>query len=205
MKVRFYDFLQNLDNELELANIKEVELDTALLNQVVKSIEANKRAGTRATKSRGDVKGGGRKPWPQKHTGRARHSTIRSPLWIKGGHTFALEPGRPYLKLNSKIKKNTLLDLLSFKAGEGHICLVDAINIDVPSTSQAQSLISKLGLKGHKIAFITSDSKENVFKSFRNLKDIEVIPVDELNIRHLLLNNKLVFEYEAYRKLTERS
>lgn len=205
MKVRFVDFTKNTEGELELVEIQAGEPELSLLHQVVKALEANERAGTRATKSRGEVKGGGRKPWPQKHTGRARHGSIRSPLWIKGGHAFALEPGRPYVKVNTRVKKKVLLSLISHKAGEGHMCLVDGLNIDVPSTSRALAIIDRLGLKGHKVVVVTSGSKESILKSFRNLEGVTIIPVEELNARHLLLNDSVAFELEAYKKLTERA
>ncbi len=149
--------------------------------------------------------GGGKKPWAQKHTGRARHSTIRSPLWRKGGHTFALVPKEYSLKVNSKQKKKVMAEVIGYKAQNGFIFLLEGFYLEKPSTKKAQEILLKLAINGNKSLMVTLGSNELLYKSFRNIPEVKVTTLEELNIRDFLAAKYIVMETEAFKTLIGRS
>ncbi|MBT9130024.1 MAG: 50S ribosomal protein L4 [candidate division WS2 bacterium] len=205
MKIKVLNLIENSETELEVEGWDFPVSGLKGAHEVVKSIEANSRQGTLATKSRGDVTGGGKKPWAQKHTGRARHSTIRSPLWRKGGHTFALVPKEYSLKVNSKQKKKVMVEVIGYKAQNGFIFLLEGFYLEKPSTKKAQEILLKLAINGNKSLMVTLGSNELLYKSFRNIPEVKVTTLEELNIRDFLAAKYIVMETEAFKTLIGRS
>lgn len=205
MKIKVFNLKENIEKELDIEGWDFPISRMTGIHEVVKSIETNNRQGTLATKSRGDVIGGGKKPWAQKHTGRARHSTIRSPLWRKGGHTFALEPKEYYLKVNSKQKKKVMAEVIGYKAQNGLIFLLEGDYLEKPSTKKATEILLKLAINGNKSLLVTLGSKELVYKSFRNIPEVKVTTLEELNARDFIAAQYVIMEKEAFEVLIERS
>lgn len=204
MKIKFFELEQNLEKEIEVPEIQVPSIDESVYSLIINSYAANQRSGTKKTKSRGEVDGGGKKPWPQKHTGRARHGTTRSPLWIKGGHTFAIKPGKRYYKINARLKSRAFFNILSRVIENGNLSIVNELKFERPSSSQANDIIRRIGYLGSKVLLVTFGSKEIAYKSFRNIENVLIIPIEELNLKHLLLCDRVIFEYDAYKKLMER-
>jgi len=176
-----------------------------LVHQVMVSMMSNKRSVIAHTKDRGDVRGGGKKPWRQKGTGRARHGSRRSPIWRGGGITFGPTNEKNYSKkINKKMKSKALFTVLSQKIKDGEILFVDSLNIKEPKTKDAKNIFVALGkVKGFEkmvskkrnSAFISLENKnENVSKSFNNIGSIEIGEMKDLNILNLLTNKYFIME-----------
>ncbi len=177
-----------------------------LVHQVLQSMRSNMRAGTADTKGRGEVRGGGKKPWKQKGTGRARHGSIRSPLWKGGGVTHGPLAEKNYSrKINKKMKAKALMTLLSNKLRDGEILFVDSLAMSGMKTKNAQEVIKALGaVKGFEslasrkknVAFMTIAEKDkNVEKSFANIPTItldslaELNPLNVANFRYIIITD----------------
>lgn len=173
-----------------------------LVHQVVVAMEGNARTPVAHTKGRGDVRGGGKKPWRQKGTGRARHGSIRSPIWRGGGVTHGPLKEKSYeRKVNKKMKWKALYTVLSRKAKDGEIVFLDDISFDAPKTKQAKEIITTLsGIKGlegmnkkrNAAVFAVPKKDENLAKSFRNFGNIEIDEVRNLNPVNALKNKFVV-------------
>lgn len=168
-----------------------------LVHEVVVGMQANARAGTAHTKDRSEVRGGGRKPWKQKGTGRARHGSRRSPIWTGGGVTFGPRAEKDYsVKINKKVKTKALASVLSKKLTDGEVLFVDSLNMEEPKTKGAKVIISALakGTKNDSLAtkrknaavIVLADRNEATEKSFRNFGNIEVIQAKDINPVELL-------------------
>lgn len=177
----------------------------ALMHQVVTSMHSNARPPVAHTKGRGEVRGGGRKPWQQKGTGRARHGSIRSPIWKGGGVTHGPTKDKNYEKaIPKKMRAKALYMALSRKLKDGEILFVDSFGISEPKTSVAKkSLValskisgfSKITTKGKNAALITfADPTEAVTKSFRNISNVSYVPVRQLNPIQVLGNSYIIIE-----------
>ncbi|MEK7569508.1 MAG: 50S ribosomal protein L4 [Patescibacteria group bacterium] len=175
-----------------------------LVHQVVESMRSNKRAGTADTKSRGEVRGGGRKPWKQKGTGRARHGSIRSPIWVGGGVTHGPLAEKNYKrKISKKMRAQALFSVLSKKLADGEILFVDTLALPEIKTKKAVEVIRNLekaagwsigrGKKKILTALYDRDGKKE--KSFRNIAELETSfvknlnPLDALNRKYLIIEN----------------
>ncbi len=166
-----------------------------LVHQVVVSMQANARAGTAHAKGRGEVSGGGRKPWRQKGTGRARHGSTRSPIWVGGGVTHGPNKAKSYKqKINQKMKRKAALVILTQKAKDQELKLVEEIKLSAPKTALAQKFVKALKLPGSFVVY-TPAKDENLKRSFRNLPKVKVDetrnanPLDLLKYRHILIVN----------------
>ncbi|MBI2484003.1 50S ribosomal protein L4 [Candidatus Uhrbacteria bacterium] len=153
--------------------------------------QANKRTVLASTKGRGEVRGGGKKPWRQKGTGRARHGSIRSPLWKGGGVVFGPRTDRNYsMKINKKVKKQALTMVLSQRFFEGRIVLVDEFAVPDAKTKHACEILKKLPLpdfsKGKKVGIITAPHSTTVSRSLRNVPRVFLLPCSSLNVYDLL-------------------
>jgi large subunit ribosomal protein L4 len=177
----------------------------ALMHQVVTSMQSNARPSVAHTKGRGEVRGGGRKPWQQKGTGRARHGSIRSPIWKGGSVTHGPTKDKNYEKaIPKKMRAKALYMALSRKLKDGEILFVDTFGISEPKTSVAKkSLVAlskiagfgKMVTKGKNAALITfADPTEAVTKSFRNISNISYVPVRQLNPIQVLGNSYVIIE-----------
>jgi len=173
-----------------------------LIHQVITSLRSNERESTAHTKNRGEVRGGGKKPWRQKGTGRARHGSIRSPLWRGGGATFGPRNDRDYSrKINKKVKTKALFTLLSAKLKDGEIIFVDSLGFGAPKTKNAQNILNSLAVnapkinfkKGKRVMIATPGKSEAVWKSFRNLKAAHVEDVRNLSPLDIATYKYIVF------------
>lgn len=164
---------------------------------------SNRRLGTASTKTRGEVRGGGSKPWPQKGTGRARHGTIRSPLWAGGGVIFGPSPERNYSrKVPRKVKRLALQSALSTKVRDEKLLIIDNINLDEPKTREIKNILEKLKAQPRAL-LVTAQPDLNIIKSVRNLPGIKVVVAHQLNVLDLLNHDFLVMTKEALQKVEE--
>jgi large subunit ribosomal protein L4 len=178
-----------------------VEVKIPLLHHVVTAQLASRRAGTHDTKTRKDVSGGGKKPFRQKGTGRARMGTSRSPLLRGGGTVFGPHPRKYDIKVNRKEMKAALCGALSSKAKENSIVLVDDLSLPAPKTKEFLKVASALGLTN--ALLVVDGAPENLALGMRNLKQFKTLPVTALNVYDVLSYDQLVLTRTALEKITE--
>lgn len=189
------------DAELSAA-VFEIEPNVHVMHEVVRSQRAARRQGTHDTLTRGQVRGGGKKPWRQKGTGRARQGTIRAPQWAGGGTVFGPHPRSYAFKVPAKVVKLAMRSALSAKLADGEIVVVDQLSFKKPSTKQAAEVLKNLGLEG-RVTIIVPDDEVNTFLSFRNLSKVRVIGVSELNTLDFIDNKALVLTDAALTRIEE--
>ena len=189
------------DAELSAA-VFEIEPNVHVMHEVVRSQRAARRQGTHDTLTRGQVRGGGKKPWRQKGTGRARQGTIRAPQWAGGGTVFGPHPRSYAFKVPAKVVKLAMRSALSAKLADGEIVVVDQLTFEKPSTKQAVEVLKNLGLEG-RVTIIVPDDDVNTFLSFRNLSKVRVIGVSELNTLDFIDNKALVLTDAALTRIEE--
>lgn len=177
------------------------EYNEDLVHQVVTSYLAGARQGTRAQKNRADVRGGGRKPWRQKGTGRARAGTIRSPIWRSGGVTFAARPQDHSVKVNRKMYRAALKTIISELARQGRLLVVETLDVDAPKT---RLLVEQLAAYGVSSALLLADEvSENLYLASRNLQKVDVRDVQSMDPVSLLAHDKVMVTVEAVKKIEE--
>ena len=179
-----------------------IEPNVPVMHQVVRMQRASWRAGTHNTKTRGQVRGGGKKPWRQKGTGRARQGTIRAPHWRGGGVVFGPHPRDYSFKVNKKEIKLAIRSALSAKLADEQLIVVDKLEFEKPCTKDAVKVLEALGIEG-RCTIVVTDENVNAFLSFRNILTVDIVPSGDENVYELLDNKFLVFEEEALRKLEE--
>lgn len=189
------------DAELSAA-VFEIEPNVHVMHEVVRSQRAARRQGTHDTLTRGQVRGGGKKPWRQKGTGRARQGTIRAPQWAGGGTVFGPHPRSYAFKVPAKVVKLAMRSALSAKLADGEIVVVDQLSFEKPSTKQAAEVLKNLGLES-RVTIIVPDDEVNTFLSFRNLSKVRVIGVSELNTLDFIDNKALVLTDAALTRIEE--
>lgn len=189
------------DAELSAA-VFEIEPNVHVMHEVVRSQRAARRQGTHDTLTRGQVRGGGKKPWRQKGTGRARQGTIRAPQWAGGGTVFGPHPRSYAFKVPAKVVKLAMRSALSAKLADGEIVVVDQLSFEKPSTKQAAEVLKNLGLEG-RVTIVVPDDEVNTFLSFRNLSKVRVIGVSELNTLDFIDNKALVLTDAALTRIEE--
>lgn len=178
------------------------EFNEPLVHQVVVAYMAASRAGTRAQKNRSAVSGGGKKPWKQKGSGRARAGTIRSPLWRKGGVTFAAQPQDYTQKVNKKMYRGAIQSILSELVRQERLVVVEEFAVEAPKTKE---LVAKLKDLNAKEALIVTDSvDENLFLASRNLHKVDVRDVDGIDPVSLIGFDKVVMTVAAVKKIEEK-
>ena len=179
-----------------------IEPNVHVMHQVVRAQRASWRQGTHDTKTRGEVRGGGKKPWRQKGTGRARQGSIRSPQWIGGGTVFGPHPRSYAFRVNNKEVKLAMRSALSAKLADGQLYVVDNFDFEKPSTTAAVQALKALGIEGRTTVVIGNEDV-NAFLSFRNIPKLEVIPVAESNTYDFINNKALVFTEAALDRIEE--
>lgn len=179
-----------------------VKVNKGLLHEVVRNHLANKRQGTAYTKTRGLVRGGGRKPYRQKGTGRARAGSIRSPLWKGGGTVFGPQPRDYSYRLPKKAKWIALSSALAAKFADGEITVLDDLSISEPKTKAVQGLLESLGLQNN-VLMIVPEKNEALELASRNIPTVDVVRVNELNVYAILSHEKLLIAKEAVEKMKE--
>ena len=167
--------LANSENKVDLAeNIFDCEFNEALIHQVVTAYMAAGRAGTKAQKTRAEVRGGGVKPFKQKGTGRARAGTIRSPIWRKGGIVFAAKPRSFKQKVNKKMYKGALRSIFSELIRQDRLLVVDSFKVDEPKTKSLLKIINDMKIDGN-VLIVADSVEENLYLSARNLHHVDVL------------------------------
>ena len=174
------------------ADVFGIEPNAAVMHQVVTAQLAARRSGTHKTKTRSEVRGGGSKPWRQKGTGRARHGSIRSPLWRGGGIAHGPQPRSYEQSTPKKMKRLALRSALSDRAAEGKIIVVEDWGFDAPSTKSAVAKLGALGAGGRVLA-VLERGDVTALKSFRNLPRVHTLPADQLNTYDVLVSDVVVF------------
>jgi len=175
------------------------EFNEALVHQVLVAYMAAGRAGTKAQKTRAEVRGGGRKPWKQKGTGRARVGTIRSPLWRGGGVTFAARPRDFSQKINRKMYRGALRSILSELVRQDRLRCIEQFELDAPKTARARAFLKDLGLQ--QALIITDEVTPNAHLATRNLQGVSVIDTAELNPQSLIAHDHIVMTRAAINKV----
>ncbi len=179
-----------------------IEPNVPVMHQVVRMQRASWRAGTHQTKTRGMVSGGGKKPFRQKGTGRARQGTIRAPHWRGGGVVFGPHPRSYAFKVNKKEIKLAIRSALSAKLADEQLIVVDKFDFEKPCTKDAVAVLKALEVEG-RCTIVVNDENVNAFLSFRNIPTVDIVPSGSENVYELLDNKFLIFEEEALRKLEE--
>ncbi|MCD6097873.1 50S ribosomal protein L4 [bacterium] len=175
------------------------------MHQYVKTYLANQRQGNASTKTRAEVRGGGRKPWVQKGTGRARAGTINSPLWRHGGVVFGPKPRNYKMKLPKKVKRLAFKSALTQRAKESAIKVVENITLDKPSTKTIKRILANMTIPdGEHILFLTAESDTNLYKSVRNIEKVNIKPTGELNAYDIIRHTTIIATEDSIRKLEER-
>ncbi len=202
-KVAVYNMAGAQVGEMELSDsVFGIEPNEAVVHQVVKAQLANRRVGTASTKTRGMVRGGGRKPWRQKGTGRARAGSRRSPLWRGGGTVFGPHPRDYSIRLPKKVRRLALKSVLSDKVNNGEIVVLEALTFEEPKTKRIIEVLNALNVVG-KALVVTADGDINVTKSARNIPGVKPLRADFINVYDLLAYDKLVITKDAVAKVEE--
>ena len=203
LKTNVYDMSGKQVGEIELSEaVFGITPNAAVVHDVVKNHLANKRQGTQSALTRAEVSGGGRKPWRQKGTGRARQGSTRAPQWTHGGIVFAPKPRDYSYTLNKKARRLALKSVLSAKAAEQNIVVIDAIKMDAPKTADFAKFLAAVGAEG-KTLVVTAANDTNVVKSGRNIPGCEVTFANLINVYDIVNAGKLVVDQEALRKIEE--
>ncbi len=170
--------------------------------EVVKNHLANKRQGTQSAKTRAEVRGGGRKPWRQKGTGRARQGSIRAPQWIGGGVVFAPKPRDYSYTINKKVRRLAMKSALTSKANEGKIIVIDNMEMDAPKTKEFIAMLSAVNAN-KKALFVTAENNTNIVKSGRNIQGVQITFVNTLNVYDIVKYDSLILTKDAVQKTQE--
>lgn len=200
MKIDIYNQNGEKVGQKEVSDkIFGVTLEPALIQQAVVAQLSNRRRSTAHTKTRGEVRGGGAKPWRQKGTGRARQGSIRSPLWVGGGVTFGPRNDRNYTKsFNKKARRKAILMSLSERLREGHVALLDSLKLQTPpKTKEMATIIKKLPFQPEKkkkrsLLLVTSTSEAALIRSSKNIPDVTIIRADSLNVVDIMQHKHLI-------------
>jgi large subunit ribosomal protein L4 len=182
------------------ADVFEAEVNVPLMHQVVLAGLAGIRAGTHSTKTRGEVSGGGRKPWRQKGTGRARHGSNRSPIWVGGGVAHGPKPRSHEQRTNKKMKRGALRSALTDALRSGKLVLVEELSFAEPKTKEARGVIEALELSG-RILLVLEEPREIVEKCFRNLGSVRVAYAPSLGVYEVIAADAVLMTQAALQML----
>ena len=203
LKTNVYNMSGEQVGEIELSEaVFGVNPNPAVVHDAVKNHLANLRQGTQSSLTRAEVSGGGRKPWRQKGTGRARQGSTRAPQWTHGGIVFAPKPRDYSYTLNKKARRLALKSVLSAKAAETALVVIDAIKMDAPKTKEFAAFLKAVDCEC-KTLVVTAEPNENVVKSGRNIAGCQVTFANVLNVYDILNAKKLVVDQEALKKIEE--
>ena len=203
LKTNVYDMSGKLVGEIELSEaVFGIEANQSVVHDVVKNHLANKRQGTQSALTRAEVSGGGRKPWRQKGTGRARQGSTRAPQWTHGGIVFAPKPRDYSYTLNKKTRRLALKSVLSAKAAEAAIVVIDEIKMEAPKTKEFAAFLSAVGCDC-KTLVVTAAADQNVVKSGRNIPGCQITFANLINVYDVVNANKLVVDQAALQKIVE--
>jgi large subunit ribosomal protein L4 len=182
-----------------------VEPNHTLMHQAVLSYLANQRQGTHSTKTRGEVRGGGRKPWRQKGTGRARQGSIRAPQWVGGGIVFGPRPRDYSFYLSKRERRSALRSALSAKLADGEIKVVEELKLDEPKTKKMEEILNSLGVEGKKLLIVTEEADPLVILSARNLPYVVgIVEAKDLNTYDILSVERVIMTKRAVEIVQDR-
>ena len=202
-KVDVYNMQGKKVSDVELSEaVFGIEPNENVVHSALVNYLANQRQGTQSTKTRAEVRGGGRKPWRQKGTGRARQGSIRAPQWIKGGIALGPKPRSYTYRVNKKEKQLAIKSLLSAKVLDNELTVVDKLEVKEPKTKTMVNTLSNLKVEG-KTLIVLADKNENVYLSSRNIEGVKAIQLNMINVFDLLNCNKLVLPLDTVKKLEE--
>ena len=202
-KIDVYNMQGKKVSDVELNEaVFGIEPNENIVHSVLVNYLANQRQGTQSTKTRAEVRGGGRKPWRQKGTGRARQGSIRAPQWIKGGIALGPKPRSYTYRVNKKEKQLAIRSLLSAKVLDNELTVVDKLEVKEPKTSVMVKALTDLKVEG-KTLIILAEKNENVLLSSRNIEGVKTIELTTINVFDLLNCNKLVLPLDTVKKLEE--
>ena len=202
-KVNVFNLSGDKVEEITLAEeIFGIEPNEHAVYEAVKNILANRRQGTQSAKTRAEVKGGGKKPWRQKGTGRARQGSIRAPQWTGGGIVFAPKPRDYSYKIPKKVRRLALKSVLSSKVETEDMIVLDALVMEEASTKKAVEILKNIDAK-EKAIVLVADGSETVRKSFRNISKVATLALGEINVYDLLKYDTVVLTKEAVKKIEE--
>ena len=202
-KVAVYNSANQQVGDIELSDsVFGVEMNAGLLHQAVVMQLASRRLGTHSTKTRGLVRGGGRKPWRQKGTGRARSGSTRSPLWGGGGTGFGPHPRSYAFRMPKKQRRLAIKCALSDKVASGDFIVLDELGFDAPKTKSVVKMLGDFGVDA-KSLIITLDENENVERSARNIPGVKAINTTGLNVYDILNHTKLFITKAAIERIEE--
>ena len=203
LKTNVYNMSGELVGEIELSEaVFGVAVNESVVHDVVKNHLANCRQGTQSALTRAEVSGGGRKPWRQKGTGRARQGSTRAPQWTHGGIVFAPKPRDYSYTLNKKSRRLALKSVLSAKAQESNLIVIDSIKMEAPKTAEFAKFLKAVGVEG-KALVVTAAADQNVVKSGRNIPGCEVTFANLINVYDVVNATKLVVDQAALAKIEE--
>ncbi|MBP3802083.1 MAG: 50S ribosomal protein L4 [Clostridia bacterium] len=202
-KIDVYDIKGKKVSDVELADsVFGIEPNEAIVHSVLVNYLANQRQGTQSTKTRAEVSGGGRKPWRQKGTGRARQGSIRAPQWIKGGIALGPKPRSYKYSVNKKEKRLAIKSILSSKVLEKELTVVDKLELSEIKTQTMVKALKDLKVEG-KTLIVLPEQNKNVLMSSRNIEGVKTILINNINVFDLLKYNKLVLPLDTVKKLEE--
>ena len=201
-KANVYNMTGKKVGDVELSEaIFGIEPNTYVVHDVVKNHLANCRQGTQSALTRAEVAGGGRKPWRQKGTGRARQGSTRAPQWTHGGVVFAPKPRDYSYSLNKKVKRLALKSALSAKAAEGNVLVVDDMKLDAIKTKDIQKFLDAVGAK--KAVLVTPEVRENIYKSARNIPGVSTTTATILSVYDIVNANQIIVDKAALAVIEE--
>ncbi|EXX88956.1 50S ribosomal protein L4 [Paenibacillus darwinianus] len=179
-----------------------IEPNVHVLHSAVLLQQAAERRGTHKTKGRSEVRGGGRKPWKQKGTGRARQGSIRAPQWVGGGTVFGPTPRSYSFKLPKKVRRLAIRSALSSKVIDNEIIVLDQLALNAPKTKEFAGYLNNLKV-ARKALIVTANYEDNVAKSARNIPGVKIVAADGINVLDVMLYDKLIITKEAVEKVQE--
>ena len=201
-KVAVYKMDGTETGEIELKDsIFDAEVKPAVMHEAVVSYLANRRQGTQSAKTRAEVRGGGRKPYRQKGTGRARQGSIRSPQWVGGGVVFAPKPRDYALKMNKKARRAAIRSALTTRVQESKLLVLEDIALAEVKTKEMQKVLTQFDLK--KALILLTESDTNAVLSARNIPDVKTLPAEQVNVYDVLKYENLVASKAAIEKIEE--
>jgi Ribosomal protein L4 len=203
-KLNVYDMTGKVVGDIELDDsVFGIEPNAKVMHADVKSYLANQRQGTQSTLTRAEVSGGGRKPWRQKGSGRARQGSTRAPHWIHGGVAFGPKPRDFGYSINRKAKQLAIRSALSTKVSSGDMIVVDSLAFDAIKTKSMCSFLSAIGAEGEKALVVTPEVRKNVVLSARNISGVKTTIASILCVYDILHANKFIVDKEAALKIQE--
>ena len=202
-KVDVYDMKGKKVSDVELAeSVFGIEPNEAIVHSVLVNYLANQRQGTQSTKTRAEVRGGGKKPWRQKGTGRARQGSIRAPQWIKGGIALGPKPRSYRYTVNKKERRLAIKSILSSKVLEKELTVVDKLEVKEIKTKTMVKALADLKVEG-KTLIVLPENNQNVFMSARNIEGVKTIALNNINVFDLLKYTNLILPLDTVKKIEE--